>query len=100
VKKAVGDKLSYSEDGALDAISRHYKCTITPSAFADKTKVEAELWCEPSASGDVNKCVRFARVRVEVKVFVIGGMVEDKIMHDLRSSYDAEAAFVREWVTK
>jgi hypothetical protein len=100
VKKAVGDKLSYSEDGALDATSRHYKCTITPSAFADKTKVEAELWCEPSASGDVNKCVRFARVRVEVRVFVIGGMVEDKIMHDLRSSYDAEAAFVREWVTR
>jgi hypothetical protein len=39
-------------------------------------------------------------VKVDVKVFVIGGMVEEKIMHDLRSSYDAEAAFVREWVTK
>jgi hypothetical protein len=100
VKKAIGEALSYAEDGALDKTTKRYKCTITPSTFADKTKVEAELWCEPSPSGDANKCVRFARVKVEVKVFVIGGMVEDKIMQDLRGSYDAEAAFVREWVTK
>jgi hypothetical protein len=100
VKKAIGDRLAYSEDGALDKATGHYKCAITPSSFADRTKVEAELWCEPSPTGDANRCIRFARVKVDVKVFVIGGMVEEKIMHDLRSSYDAEAAFVREWVTK
>jgi hypothetical protein len=100
VKKAIGDRLSYSEDGYLDKATGHYTCTITPSTFADKTRVEAELWCEPSPSGDAGKCVRFARVKVEVKVFVVGGMVEDKIMQDLRGSYDAEAAFVREWVKR
>jgi hypothetical protein len=100
VKKAIGDRLSYAEDGYLDKSSGRYKCTITPSTFADKTKVEAELWCEPSPSGDAGKCVRFAKVKVEVKVFVVGGMVEEKIMQDLKGSYDAEAAFVREWVRR
>jgi hypothetical protein len=99
VKKVVGDRLSYFEDGTFDRTTGHYKCVIVPSTFSDKTKVEAELWCEPSPSGDAHKCVRFARVKVEVKVFVVGGIVEEKIMQDLRGSYDAEAAFVREWVT-
>jgi hypothetical protein len=99
VKKAVGDALKYSEDGYLDKKTGHYHAVITPSTFADKTKIVAELWCEPSRVDpqDPNKCVRFARVSVEVKVFVVGGMVEEKIMQDLRGSYDAEAAFVAEW---
>ena len=97
VKKAIGDALKYAEDGYLDKKTGRYHSVITPSTFADKTKVEAELWCEPSPTGDPNKCVRYARVKVEVKVFMVGGMVEEKIMHDLRASYDAEAAFVGEW---
>jgi hypothetical protein len=100
VKKAIGDRLSYAEDGFLDKKTNRYTCTITPSTFPEKTHVEAELWCEPSPSGDANKCVRFARVKVEVKVFVVGGMVEEKIMKDLRGSYDAEAVLVREWVKR
>jgi hypothetical protein len=99
-KKVIGDALKYSEDGYLDKKTMRYQGTITPSMLPDKTHVSAELWCEPSPSGDPNRCVRFARVKVEVKVFVVGGMVEDKIMQDLRGSYDAEAAFVREWVKR
>ena len=71
-KKVIGDALTYAEDGYLDKKTGHYQSVITPSTFADKTHVEAELWCEPSPSGDANKCVRFARVKVEVKVFVVG----------------------------
>ena len=99
VKKVIGDVLKYSEDGYLDKKTMRYHSVITPSTFAEKTKVEAELWCEPSPSGKPNRCVRYARVKVEVKVFGLGGMVESKIMNDLRSSYDAEAVFVAEWAT-
>jgi hypothetical protein len=97
-KKLIGDALKYAEDGYLDKKTGRYHGLITPSTFADKTRVEAELWTEPSASGDANKCVRCARVKVEVKVFAVGGMVEEMIMRDLRKSYDAEAAFVGDWV--
>ena len=100
VKKAIGDKLAYVEDGWLDTASGRYEATITPSMFADKTKVRAELWCEPSPSGDASRCVRFARVKVDVKVMLVGGMVEEKIIGDLKASYDAEASFVREWMKR
>jgi hypothetical protein len=99
-KKVIGDALRYAEDGYLDKKTGHYHGVITPSTFAEKTHVEAELWTEPSASGDAHKCVRIARVKVEVKVFVVGAMVEEMIMRDLRTSYDAEAAFVAEWVKR
>jgi hypothetical protein len=99
-KKVIGDALKYTEHGFLDKKTMRYHSSITPSAFADKTHIEADLWCEPSPSGDANKCVRIARVKVEVKVFVVGSMVEEKIIKDLKSSYDAEAAFVGEWVKR
>jgi hypothetical protein len=99
-KKVIGDALRYSEDGYLDKKSGHYFAAITPSMFADKTHVEAELWTEPSPSDGANNCVRCARVKVEVKVFVVGSMVEDMIMRDLRASYDAEAAFIGEWMSR
>jgi hypothetical protein len=97
-RKVIGDALRYLEDGYLDKKTLHYFGTITPSMLPEKTHVSAELWCEPSASGDPNKCVRFAKVKVEVKVFIVGSMIEEKISRDLQGAYDAEAAFVGEWV--
>lgn len=98
--KLIGDAFRYAEDGYLDKKTGRFHSAITPSSFAEKTHVEAELWCEPSPGGDAGRCVRFARVKVEVRVFVVGGMVEEKIMRDLKRSYDAEAAFVGEWVKR
>src|ERR1700691_3343355 len=39
VKKAIGDRLSYAEDGYLDKKTGRYQCEITPSTFAEKTHV-------------------------------------------------------------
>jgi hypothetical protein len=100
VKKLAGDALKYSEDGYLDKKTGRYHAKITPSTLADKTHVESELWCEPSPTGDANRCVRVARVKVEVKLFGLGSLVEEKIMRDIHASYDAEAACVAEWVKR
>lgn len=35
---------------------------------------------------------------VEVKVFMIGGMVEDKIMGDLKKSFDTSAKYINDYV--
>ncbi len=95
VKKAIGDRMSYVEDGVYDKKTKRYRCVITPSTFADKTKVTAELWCESLGE---KKIARSVRVSVEVKVFVIGSMVEEKILHDLKHSYDVAATFTNEFV--
>jgi hypothetical protein len=92
VKKAIGDKFSYVEEGAFDKKTKRYSFKVTPSTMADKTKNFGELYVEKL--GD-KKIVRIAKITVEVKVFMIGGMVEEKISSDLRHSYEEAAKFTR-----
>ena len=89
-KKVIGDRMSYTEVGTYDRKTGHYKFTVTPSTMPDRVRTEGEIWCEDR--GD-KKCTRIAKIRVEVKVFVVGKMIEDKIGGDLRKSYNAAAAF-------
>jgi hypothetical protein len=95
VKKVIGDKFSYIEEGTFDKKSKRYTFKITPSTLADKTKNSGELYVEKV--GD-KKIVRIAKVAVEVKVFMIGSLVEEKIMGDLKHSYDVAATFTREFL--
>jgi hypothetical protein len=95
VKKVIGDKLGYVEDGSFDKQTKRYAIKITPSAMAEKSKITGELWTEKN--GD-KKIWRVCRMTVEVKVFMVGGLVEDRIIQDLRSAYDAGAAFTNKYV--
>ena len=95
VKKVVGERLSYIETGTFDRATMRYPFVITPSTMADKTKTSGELHTE--VLGD-KKIARIARIDVEVKVFMIGKLVEDKILGDLKLSYDAAATFTREFL--
>lgn len=97
LKKVVGDKLGYTEVGTLDRTTKKYSFKATPSTMAEKTKIFGDLWCE--AKGD-KKCVRVVKMTVEVKVMLVGGMVEDRIVADLRTSYDKGAVFTNNWIKK
>jgi hypothetical protein len=95
VKKALGDKFSYVEEGTYDKATHRYTFKITPSIMADKTKTAGELWTEKA--GD-KKVVRHAKVHIEVKVFMIGGMVEEKLVGDLKESYAQAAVFTQKYL--
>lgn len=97
VKKVIGEKLAYTEAGAFDRKTRRYSFKVTPSTLAEKTKVAGEMWTEKA--GD-KKCVRHCKITVEVKVMLVGGMVEDRIMSDLRASYDKGTDFTNAYVAK
>ncbi len=95
VKKVIGDRLAYTEEGTFDKKTKRYSFKVTPSTMADKTKVSGELWVEKI--GD-KKIRRMCRISVEVKVFMVGGIVEDRIMQDLRSSYDNSTAYTNQYI--
>lgn len=95
VKKVIGDRLAYTEEGTFDKKTKRYSFKVTPSTMAEKTKVSGELWAEKI--GD-KKIRRMCRISVEVKVFMVGGMVEDRIMQDLRSSYDNSTAYTNQYI--
>ncbi len=95
VKKVLGDRLSYVEEGTFDKKTKRYSFKVTPSTLADKTKVAGEMWVEKL--GD-KKIARLLKISVEVKVFIVGGMVEDRILSDLRSSYDKGTSFTNQYI--
>ncbi len=95
VKKALGDRFSYTESGTYDPATGRYTFTITPSTLGDKTQVDGEIWCEKLGEG---RLARFARIRVDVKVFMVGSLIEEKVMGDLKSSYANAAPFTNAFV--
>ncbi|NOU29027.1 MAG: DUF2505 family protein [Polyangiaceae bacterium] len=92
VQKLIGDKFSYIEDGKYDTKSGRYTFKVTPSTAGDKTKTAGESWCEDAADGQSSTLV--TKLTVEVKIFMVGGMVEDKIIKDFRASLDQAAPFI------
>lgn len=95
LKKIVGDRLAYTEEGTFDKKAKRYSFKVTPSTLTDKTKISGELWCEKI--GD-KKIRRICRMSVEVKVFMVGGMVEDRITADLRASYDNSTNYTNQYI--
>jgi hypothetical protein len=97
VKKVIGDKLAYTEAGTFDKKTKKYSFKVTPSTMAEKTKVSGEMWCEKK--GD-KKVTRVCRISVEVKVMLVGGMVEERILSDLKTSYERGTVFTNEYIAK
>jgi len=95
VRKVIGDKLAYTEEGSFDKKSKRYTFKVTPTTMAGKTKVRGEMWCEKK--GD-KKVTRICRISVEVKVFMVGGMVEERILSDLRVSYDKGTSYTNAYI--
>lgn len=94
VKKLIGDSMSYIEEGSYDPKAKRYRYTVTPSTAADKTKTAGEAWCEV----ENGKTVLVTKFTIDVKVMLIGGKVEDKIIEDLRVSLDQATPFIASFV--
>ena len=97
VKKVIGDKLAYTEEGTFDKKTKRYTFKVHPSAMAEKTKISGEMWTEKVGE---KKVARIAKMHVEVKVMLVGGMVEERIISDLRQSYDKGTTFTNDYIKK
>jgi hypothetical protein len=95
VKKVIGDGLAYTETGTFDRKKKRYVFSATPNALGDKATTNGEMWAETLGE---KKIARVARVSVDVKVFMVGGLIEDQILGSLRSSYADAAIFTNKWV--
>jgi hypothetical protein len=95
VKKVIGDGLAYTERGTFDRAKRRYDFTATPNSLADRATTEGHMFVEMLGE---QRIARVARIRVDVKVFMVGGLIEDQILNSLRSSYDRAASFTNEFV--
>ena len=97
VKKVIGDRLSYVEEGTFDRKAKRYSFKVTPSTLAEKTKVAGQMWIEKLGE---KKIARLTKISVDVKVFMVGGLVEDRIATDLRAAYDEGTSFTNQYIKK
>lgn len=95
IKKALGNSLAYTEEGTFDKTTKRYTFKVTPAALADKTKINGELWAEKI--GD-KKMRRMCKINVEVKVMLVGGMIQDRILQDLQKSYDTSTIYTNKYI--
>jgi hypothetical protein len=77
VKKVIGDKLSWTEDGTFDKGSKRYSFKVVPSTMPEKIQNRGVLWTE---------------------VFMVGSIIEERLITDLRASYETAATFTNEYV--
>ncbi|MGZ3418177.1 MAG: DUF2505 family protein [Polyangiales bacterium] len=94
IAKVIGD-LSWREEGTFDAKSKRYRFKIIPASMPDKTTITGEVYCESKGE---KRCERVLKMNVEVKIFMVGGLVEKRIADDTRKSYETAARFTNEYV--
>jgi uncharacterized protein DUF2505 len=95
IKKVVGDRFGYIEEGTLDRKQKRYRFRIIPSSMADKTHISGQMRTERLGDKRVRRVVE---LEIEVKVFMIGKLVEQKTIDDTRASYEKMAGFLREYL--
>ena len=95
IKKVMGDKFAYDETGTYDAATHKYSFTIKTSTMADKIRCSGSLHTEKLGDKHI---VRIARVQVEVKIFVVGSLAEERFLSDMKASYETAADFTETYL--
>lgn len=97
LKKMLTSKVSYVEEGTFDKRTKRYTFRIVPSIQPEKAKILGEVWVEKLGE---KKIARFCRVSVDVSVFMVGSMVEERITSNIKTSYEKAAQFANEYIAK
>ncbi len=95
IQKLMGSRVGYTEDGVFDRRTRVYKFHSIPQAMADKVSIMGEQSCVNTGDG---KLVRETQMRINVQVFGIGKMIEQRICDDSTGTLDASAALTNEYL--
>ena len=95
--KAFGTNFRYTEKGTLDKATNTWRWVMTPGALADKLRNEGTMRIE--AVGEA-KSRRTTDILVEASVFMVGGLIEEASMKQLREAWEKSAVFMNEWLRK
>lgn len=95
LKKLVEGGISYRERGTFDKATQRLKLAIEPSKLQDKLTISGLLYAQPAGDG---KCRRIYESSVTCRMFGLGGMIEGRILSDVKTSYDKAAEFTNRWI--
>jgi hypothetical protein len=90
LKALVGDGIGYEERGTLVRKKNRYEAKAIPNRLGDKVTVTITMATTPV---DAERCRLVVEGSVTAKIFVIGGLLEQRMVSDLRRSYEKSAEF-------
>src|ERR1700733_2007444 len=85
LKKLVEGGVSYREKGTFVRAQRSMKVAVVPSKMADKLAISGVIHTESTGE---KSCRRIYDAAVTAKIFGIGGMIEGRILGDIKASYE------------
>jgi hypothetical protein len=97
LKAAIGDGAGYDETGVFERAKNRYDARVRPNVLGDKVTVELVFRTEPL---DEQRCRRIVDGTVNARVMLIGGMLEQRMMDDLKRSYEKSAVFTNRFVAE
>jgi hypothetical protein len=97
LKKLLSEGAAYQERGVVDRAQQRYRLEVTPRSLASKLSISGELFTTPLGE---RSCRRTYVARVEARVFGLGGMIEDRLLHDIQRSYEKAAVFTNRWIAE
>jgi hypothetical protein len=97
LKAAIGDGAGYEERGVFERAKRRYDANCQPNVLGDKVTVGLVFRTEPV---DEQRCRRIVDGTVVARVFLIGGMLEQRMIDDLRRNYEKSAGFTNRFLSE
>ena len=95
VRKVLGDNFGYKELGKFDRKTKRYHVDVESNTAKDKTHVHGDIWLEPI---DDHRCRRLVHFTIEVKIMMVGRLVEELIARDMIRSFEQGAVLTNEWI--
>jgi hypothetical protein len=97
LKAVVGDGAGYEERGVYERATHRYDAKVTPNRLADRVSVALSMATEKL---DDQRCRRIVTGTVTAKIFMVGAILEQKMIADLVRSYGKSAVFTNRFLAE
>jgi hypothetical protein len=94
IQSLMGGAFYYEEEATFDKATKVLRFKTIPSKLAEKIKIDGTMRTTPSGA----RLRRIVDVRIEVKIFGVGGMVEGFVAKTVKESFDRGARFTNDFL--
>jgi hypothetical protein len=97
LKKVIGEGIGYREHGVFNKESQRFALRVVANKIPDRLTVEGVLFTQPLGE---SSCRRLFDATVEARMFGVAGLLEKRLIADLRASYADSADFTNRYLAR
>ena len=97
LRKVIGEGIGYQEVGVFDRQARRFAIDVVPNKMPDRLTVRGVLYTE---AVDERTSRRRFDGTVAARLFGIGGMLEQRLIADMKANYAASAEFTNHYIAE